>query len=157
VCLKAKRKPREKKVDPAKPLLMPTPWEGLPGDLDGIEGFVYLIRHKRTGKAYIGRKYLKSNTRVKVAGKKRKTRKVSESDWRHYKSSCAELKQAIQQEGLDQFEFKALHLCKTRRETNFREVEEQFKRNVLSAKLPDGDWAYYNANILSRYFRGIIE
>lgn len=156
-------KPREAKLNPKKPLALPTPWEGLLGpsrglsvDLTEYEGFVYLILHKKTGKGYIGRKYLWSNTRVKVAGRKNRKRKKTESNWRHYKSSSADVKEAICTDGLDSFRFIILHWCKTRRETNYRELEEQVKRDVLSAKLPCGDWKYWNANILSRYFRGVI-
>jgi hypothetical protein len=36
---------------------------------------------------------------------------------------------------------------------NYAELEMQVKCDVLTAKLPDGSDAYYNANIMSRFFK----
>lgn len=149
-----KPRSREKKLDPKKPLLLPTPWIGTESITEDHEGFVYLITNLKTHKRYIGRKYLKSRTRVKVAGRTNRRRKVSESNWRHYKSSCDVLKEDIAGMGLGAFQFEIIWYCKTRKETNYRELEELVKRDVLTAKLKDGTEAYYNRNILSRYFPG---
>lgn len=150
------RKPRERKVNPDKPLLEHTEWLGLEGNnvnLEDYAGFVYLITNLKSGRKYIGRKYLWAHTRVKVANRKNRKRKVSESNWRHYKSSCDELKEDIKRLGSDCFRFEIMWLCKTRKETNYKELEEQVKRDVLFKKLPSGEFEYYNGNILSRYFR----
>lgn len=150
---KAPRKPRETKLKKETTLTAPTPWMGTEKLLDDHVGFVYRITHKPTGKAYIGRKYMKSHTRVKVKGRTNRKRKVSDSNWRHYKSSCQELKDQIKEEGLDKFLFEIVSFHTTRRAVNYAELEMQVKCDVLTAKLPDGSDAYYNANILSRYFK----
>lgn len=46
-----------------------------------------------------------------------------------------------------------LSVHRTRQETNYAEVKEQFARNVLEAQLANGLEAYYNKNIMSRYFK----
>lgn len=153
---RAERKPRQRKIDPNKPLTDPTDWLGLDGNqinLEDYAGFVYQITNLKNKRKYIGRKYLWSHTRVKVANRKNRKRKVSESNWRHYKSSCDELKEDIKKFGVDNFRFEIIWLCKTRKETNYKELEEQVKRDVLSKKLPDGTWEFYNANIMCRFYR----
>lgn len=107
------------------------------------EGFVYLITNTQSGRMYVGRKY----TFVQ-----KKTRIVGESNWRTYYGSSDELKADIKKLGKDAFKREILHFCRTRGETNFKEVEEQFNRKVLHALLPNGERAYYNGNIMSRYF-----
>lgn len=99
-------------------------------------GFVYLITELSSSRKYIGRKYFWAMRTPK--GKTR--RQKQESDWRKYYSSNVEIKQAAKLYP-DEYRREILHLCKTRGETNFREVEEQFKRNVLY------DSSYINDNI----------
>lgn len=117
-------------------------------DLKGYAGFVYLITHKTTGKAYIGKKFLTSIRKVK--GKTR--RKSQESDWKTYWGSCEALKADIEAQGKDAFEKRILSFYKTRGATNYAETAEQFKRDVLTARLSDGSRAYYNNNIASRWY-----
>ena len=149
-----KKTPAVRKSSKVKsPLKEPTPWEGVPDETEGLEGFVYLITHKATGKKYIGRKYFWAKTRVRVAGRKNRKRKTSTSDWAHYKSSCKELKEQIVREGVDAFRYEILSCHATRAKTNYEEVRLQFQLDTLYAKLPHGDYEFYNSNILSRYFR----
>lgn len=150
------------------PLKEPTPWrlyltEGT--YVDGVSlavffdvkekaGFVYLITHKKTGKAYVGRKYLKSNTsKPPLKGKKRRRRSVTDSNWQTYKSSCKPLKELIKAEGVSAFTFEILSCHGSKAATNFCEVEEMFMRGVLYTTLSDGTPAYFNDNIMSRWFR----
>ncbi|WP_115746949.1 hypothetical protein [Escherichia coli] len=107
------------------------------------EGFVYKITNTVTGRKYIGRKYVYS---------RHKGKPPKEAKWRSYWGSCKELLADIKLLGEDKFKREIIHLCETRKDTNFLEVEEQFKREVLRAKLPDGTRAYYNGNIMSRFF-----
>lgn len=109
-------------------------------------GFVYLIEDTLTGKKYIGRKYTKSTRKVK--GKSR--RQSFESDWKTYYSSHEGIK-AQAKLTPDRFHREILHLCRTRGETNFKEVMEQFKRNVLYSD------EYLNDNIAGRWFRKNVE
>jgi hypothetical protein len=46
-----------------------------------------------------------------------------------------------------------LSLHKTKGKTNFEETKQLFQNNVLTESLDTGEPAYYNSNILSRYFR----
>jgi hypothetical protein len=130
------------------------PWtyEGKIFDSDQIQdyyGFVYHIRNNHNHRCYIGRKYLWQFRTPK--GKSRKVK--SESDWKNYYGSCPELKEDIEKYGRENFSRTILSLHKTKGKTNFEETRQLFANNVLTEALDDGVPAYYNSNILSRYFR----
>ena len=130
------------------------PWiyNGVPFTSSNIQdyfGFVYLIQNNLTGKKYIGRKYLWQFRTPK--GKKRKVK--SESDWKNYYGSCPELKEDIDKLGRENFSRTILSLHKTKGKTNFEETRQLFVNGVLTEALEDGTPAFYNSNILSRYFR----
>jgi hypothetical protein len=150
-----KRKPRSREPKAYKSeLKKPTPWvfEGrciteFTTPTEDYAGFVYLIENLTNQRRYIGRKYFHAHTRVKVAGRKNRKRKVKESDWRHYKSSCIPLKKDIEELGVDKFRFTILSLHDTRAQCNYEETKQQFLMGVLEV---DG---FYNEHILSRYYR----
>ena len=130
------------------------PWifEGQPFLSESIDdnfGFVYLITNLQNNRKYIGRKYFWSFR--KPPGKKRKVKK--ESDWKKYYGSCPELKKEIERLGRQSFSRTILSLHKTPGKTNFEETKQLFINNVLTESLDKGVPAYYNSNILSRYFR----
>ena len=130
------------------------PWlfEGTPflsENIDDNFGFVYLITNLKNGRRYIGRKYFWQFRNPK--GKKRKVK--SESDWKKYYGSCPELKEDIEQLGRQNFSRTILSLHKTPGKTNFEETRQLFIHGVLTESLDTGGPAYYNSNILSRYFR----
>ena len=129
-------------------------WIGLPENFNYEEyaGFVYLITNLITNRKYIGRKYFSSTTRKKVEGRKNRKITIKESDWKSYNSSCKDLKEDIEFLGIDNFSFRILSVHKTKGETNYEEVAQQFKRDVLKSVLSCGTREYYNSNILSRYF-----
>jgi hypothetical protein len=118
-------------------------------DVRDYFGFVYRITNLTNQRQYIGRKYFWSFRTPK--GKKRKQKQ--ESDWKRYYGSCPELKEDIEKLG-DKMLFKReiLSLHKTKGKTNFEETRQLFLNNVLTESL-NGEPAYYNSNILSRYFR----
>ena len=118
-------------------------------DIGDYFGFVYLITNKSNGRRYIGRKYLWQFRTPK--GKKRKVK--SESDWKNYYGSCPELKEDIDKFGRENFSRTILSLHKTKGKTNFEETRQLFNNNVLTEALDSGTPAYYNSNILNRYFR----
>ena len=121
-------------------------------DTDHIQdsfGFVYLISCSVNNRRYIGRKYFWSYRTPK--GKKRKAKQ--ESDWKNYYGSCPELKEDIQKYGRENFSRTILSLHKTKGKTNFEETKQLFVNNVLTESLDSGGPAYYNSNILNRYFR----
>ena len=130
------------------------PWfyNGKPFTSDDIGeyfGFVYLITNNSNGRRYIGRKYLWQFRTPK--GKKRKVK--SESDWKNYYGSCPELKEDIDKFGRENFSRTILSLHKTKGKTNFEETRQLFVNGVLTEALNDGEPAFYNSNILNRYFR----
>ena len=112
-------------------------------------GFVYLIRNNLNHRCYIGRKYFWSFQKPK--GKSRREKK--ESNWKLYYGSCPELKEDIVKYGKENFERFILSLHKTKGKTNFEETRQLFLQRVLSESLDDGTPAYYNGNILGRYYR----
>ena len=130
------------------------PWifEGQPFLSESIDdnfGFVYLITNLQNNRKYIGRKYFWSFR--KPPGKKRRVKK--ESDWKKYYGSCPELKEDIELLGRQNFSRTILSLHKTAGKTNFEETKQLFVNGVLTESLDTGGPAYYNSNILSRYFR----
>jgi hypothetical protein len=118
-------------------------------DINDYYGFVYLIENKQNGRKYIGRKYLWQFRTPK--GKKRKVK--SESNWKEYYGSCPELKEDIIKFGRENFSRTILSLHKTKGKTNFEETRQLFVNNVLTEGLDNGEPAFYNSNVLSRYFR----
>ena len=130
------------------------PWtyNGVPftsSDIQDYFGFVYLIQNNVNGRKYIGRKYLWQFRTPK--GKKRKVK--SESDWKNYYGSCPELKEDIKKYGRENFSRTILSLHKTKGKTNYEETRQLFTNNVLTESLDNGEPAFYNSNILSRYYR----
>ena len=119
------------------------------GDIQDNFGFVYLIYCIPSNRKYIGRKYFWSFRTPR--GKSRKVK--SESDWKAYYGSCPELKEDIEKYGRENFTRTILSLHKTKGKTNFEETRQLFAHNVLTEGLDDGTPAYYNSNILSRYYR----
>ena len=130
------------------------PWvyDGKPftsNDIGEYFGFVYLITNLTNQRKYLGRKYFWSFRTPK--GKKRKVK--SESDWKKYYGSCPELKEDIDRIGKDNFSRTILSLHKTKGKTNYEETRQLFTNGVLTEALEDGTPAFYNVNILGRYFR----
>jgi len=130
------------------------PWTLLERSFDSCDvgdyfGFVYRITNLTNQRQYIGRKYFWSFRTPK--GKKRKVKQ--ESDWKRYYGSCPELKEDIKLVGNKMlFKREILSLHETKGKTNFEETRQLFLNNVLTESL-NGQPAYYNSNILSRYFR----
>ena len=118
-------------------------------DINDFFGFVYRITNLQTGKQYIGRKYFYSKRKPR-GGKRRVT---SESDWKQYYGSSDELKADRKIFGSDIFKREILSLHETLGKVNFEETRQLFLNNVLTESLTDGTPAYYNSNILGRYYR----
>ena len=130
------------------------PWmyEGNPftsDDIGDYYGFVYRITNTTNGKQYIGRKYFVQKRKPK-GGKRRVT---SESNWKRYFGSSDELKQDIRTMGEENFRREILSLHPTVGKTNYAETRQLFLNDVLTKRLTDGTPAYYNSNILGRYYR----
>ena len=138
----------EKQVDYENPWI----YEGSPftsDDIGDYYGFVYRITNTTSGKSYIGRKYFVQKRKPR-GGKRRVT---SESDWKRYFGSSDELKQDIRTMGEENFRREILSLHPTVGKTNYAETRQLFLNDVLTKRLTDGTPAYYNSNILGRYYR----
>tara|TARA_B100000700_G_scaffold294084_1_gene355719 strand:+ start:327 stop:794 length:468 start_codon:yes stop_codon:yes gene_type:complete len=118
-------------------------------DIGDKFGYVYRIVNKTTGKKYIGRKYF-TQCRKPRGGKRRVS---SESDWKKYYGSSPELKQDVREFGRNAFSREILSLHTTKGKVNFEETRQLFLNNVLTESLDNGSPAYYNSNILGRYYR----
>jgi hypothetical protein len=90
-----------------------------------------------TNKQYIGKKTFWFLRKSPKGGKRIRR----ESDWQEYYGSCEALKADIKSLGQDKFKREILRLCKTRGESGFFELREQFMRGVL---ISDG---FYNEAI----------
>lgn len=126
----------------------------VPADFDISEyyGFTYRITNLKNNRQYLGRKYLWSFRRI---GKGRK--KKIESKWRDYWGSCKELKRDIKRLGYRHFKREILDFYRTKAQVNYNETRLLFRYDVLTETFDDGEYKYYNSNILGRYYRGNIE
>ena len=123
-------------------------------DVGDYWGFVYNITNLQNQRQYIGRKYFWQKRKPRNTVKnKRRTRVTSESNWRIYYGSCPELKQDVEKFGRGSFSRTILSLHLTPGKVNYEETRQLFLNNVLVESLTDGTPAFYNSNILGRYYR----
>ena len=112
---------------------------------DGSFGFVYCITNTKSGKMYIGRKYLGKTRRVKQKGKSRRKVIRKDSDWRSYIGSSKTLQEHINNDKT-LFKFEILAFGKTKGQVNYMEENIHHKFHVAySAK-------FYNDCIGPRRF-----
>ena len=136
-----------------------SPWiyRGTPfdGSLIGDNyGFVYKITCSTTNRSYIGRKYFWQKRKPRNTNSTTKRRRVtSESNWRNYFGSSDELKADVAKYGRDAFTREILSLHETPGRVNYEETRQLFLHDVLTESLTDGTPAFYNSNILGRYYR----
>ena len=123
-------------------------------DIHDFYGFVYNITNLTNQRQYIGRKYFWQKRKPRSKDKTVKRRRVtSESNWRNYYGSCPELKDDIKKYGKESFRRTILSLHETPGRVNYEETRQLFLNNVLIEQLTDGTPAFYNSNILGRYYR----
>ena len=118
-------------------------------NINGSFGFVYRITNLLNGRKYIGRKYFHQLRKPRGGGRRVK----SESDWKKYYGSSAELTAERKKVGNLAFRRTILSLHKSKGLTNFEETRQLFLNNVLTEAFDDGTPAFYNSNILGRYMR----
>ena len=126
---------------------------------DNTFGFVYRVVHKPTGKAYIGKKVLYFQRKVKLTQKDLKMyegvvgRKpsyklaIKESNWRDYWGSNKLLKEVMDLEPIDNFERHIIKTAPNKKLLTYYETKYQFIYQVLEN--PD---EYFNDNILGKFF-----
>jgi hypothetical protein len=142
-------------------------WIGLKGEPistisdfpDNTFGFVYRIVHKPTGKAYIGKKVLYFNRKVKltkkdlalyegVVGRKPSYKLViKESNWLDYWGSNKLLKEVMDLEPIENFERHIVKTAPSKKLLTYYETQMQFVHQVLEK--PD---EYYNDSILGKFY-----
>ena len=118
-------------------------------DIQDNFGFVYLISCSKNNRRYWGRKYFWSFRKKGTNSRRTKM----ESDWKKYYGSCPELKEDIKKYGKEFFTREIISLHKTKGKCNYEETRQLFVNNVLIESLDDGTPAYYNSNVLGRYYR----
>ncbi len=118
-------------------------------DIDGLYGFVYCITNIQSGRKYIGRKYFVQKRKSGSSKRKR----TSESNWKAYYGSSKELAEDRKLLGNGNFRREIISLHPTAGKTNYEETKQLFLNNVLQETLDDGTPAYYNSNILGRYYK----
>lgn len=121
--------------------------------INASAGFTYLITHRESGVMYVGKKFTQSIRRKPVKGKVRKRKEVSRSNWLTYTSSSKYVNEGISKFGKNAFEFEILDIYSSRAETNYGELEEQVRRDVLRARDSEGNYMYANLNIMCRFYR----
>ena len=142
-------------------------WIGLKGEPistisdfpDNTFGFVYRIVHKPTGKAYIGKKVLYYNRKVKltkkdlalyegVVGRKPSYKLViKESNWLDYWGSNKLLKEVMDLETIENIERHIVKTAPNKKLLTYYETQMQFVHQVLEK--PD---EYFNDNVLGKFY-----
>ena len=118
-------------------------------DIGDFFGYVYCITNKQSGRKYIGRKYFQQHRKHRGSRRKR----TSESNWKAYYGSSPELQADVQCFGKAIFRREIISLHKTKGKVNYEETRQLFLNNVLTESLDDGTPAYYNSNVLGRYYK----
>lgn len=126
---------------------------------DNTYGFVYINRHKPTGKSYIGKKILQFTKKAKLGKKelaklagivgRRPSYKliVKESDWKTYYGSQKDIRQLLTDGKKDEFERTILKMCPNKKSMTYFELKYQMLYQVLEK--PD---EFFNDNILGKFF-----
>ena len=122
-------------------------------------GFVYIIKHKSTGKSYIGKKVLYFSKKVKlgkkelaaltnVVGRRPAYRlAVKESDWLTYYGSQKELKSLLAESKTKDFKKEILKIVPSKKLLTYFETKYQMIYQVLEK--PD---EFFNDNILGKFY-----
>jgi hypothetical protein len=125
---------------------------------EGTYGFVYIVTHISTGKAYVGKKALYHNVKKKLTkkelteqsgpGRKITTKIIpKESDWKTYHGSAKPILEMIKEGKEDEFEREILVVVPNKKLLTYYECKILFALGVLEQ--PD---FYFNDNIQGRFF-----
>ena len=122
-------------------------------------GFVYRITHIPSGKAYIGKKFVKFTRKAKltkkdlalyegIKGRKPSFKKVTkESDWKDYWGSNKYLLELLKSEPKENFKREILALAPGKKLLTYEETKALFVYQVLEK--PE---EFFNDNILGKFF-----
>jgi hypothetical protein len=136
------------------------PMETLSSFPQGTYGFIYRTTHIPSGKAYIGKKVLYHQKKIKltkkelleythVAGRKPAYKlAMNESDWKTYYGSNKEIMVMLKEGKHDEFKREILCLATSKKLLTYYETKHLFVYSVLEK--PD---EFFNDNILGKFFR----
>ena len=121
-------------------------------------GFIYIVTHTPTGKAYIGKKVLYHNVKKKLTkkelaeqtgpGRKSTTKVVAkESDWKTYYGSAKPILELIKDGKQQEFTREILQLVPNKKLLTYYECKYLFEYSVL-----ENSQGYFNDNILGKFF-----
>jgi serine/threonine protein kinase len=124
----------------------------------GTFGFIYIVKHKPTGKAYIGKKVLYHNVKKKLTkkeiaeqtgpGRKSATKVVvKESDWKTYYGSAKPIMELIKGGKQEEFTREILQLVPNKKLLTYYECKYLFINEVLEH--PD---KWMNDNVLGKFY-----
>ena len=117
-------------------------------DIEEHYGFIYQITNMVTMQSYIGKKQFRFlKTKPPLKGRKNKRRTYVESDWKTYTGSCNKLNKDIEKYGIENFRFVILQLCDSKGQLAYYEAKTMWEKNVLTCKMRDGNYKYYNEQI----------
>lgn len=131
---------------------------------DNTYGFIYKITHLPSNKAYIGKKVLYHQRKVKLGKKelamyegvvgRKPSYKIAilESDWKKYWGSNKPLLELVKNEPSENFTKEILHTCSSKKLLTYYETQTLFVYRVLEE--PD---MYFNDNILGKFYRKDFE
>ena len=125
-------------------------------------GFIYKITNIQTGKFYIGKKNLYSNTKKKLTkaelaemlgpGRKPSSKIVTkESNWKSYWGSNKLLLEDLKNEGPGPYRREILKFCFSKKQLTYWELHYQCVNEVLTSDKS------YNDNILAKFYRKDLE
>jgi len=118
-------------------------------DIGDFFGYVYCITNIKSGRKYIGRKNFQQHRKHRGSRRKR----TSESNWKAYYGSSKELNEDRKLLGNSTFRREIISLHTTGGRVNYEETRQLFLNNVLTESLDNGEPAFYNSNVLGRYYK----
>ena len=118
-------------------------------DIGDFFGYVYCITNLKSGRKYIGRKNFQQHRKHRGSRRKR----TSESNWKAYYGSSKELNEDRKLLGNSTFRREIISLHTTGGKVNYEETRQLFLNNVLTEALDNGEPAFYNSNVLGRYYK----
>lgn len=117
-------------------------------NIDDYYGFVYRVTDLHNNMEYIGKKTFWFRVAKKpLKGRKNRRLSKKESDWKTYTTSSKIINALIEEHGMERFKFEIIKLCKTKMELRYNEVKIQWENLVLEARLPNGEYKFYNGQI----------
>lgn len=141
-------------------------WVGLEPDPNNFFGFIYRIDCLETGHSYIGKRQMWAAKRgaklckSKIADKGSPRWKPDcwvEADWHYYKGSSKYLDKFMKDNPTYTFTYTILKNCRSRGILIFSEAEYQWKYEVLTARLSNGQHKFFNHMIGGIKFRPRLE